>query len=53
VLRSAESWISARRTTWERRLDRLGDYLAETAGEPDPSPPSGGHASRRTEQEQE
>jgi DNA-binding transcriptional ArsR family regulator len=53
VLRSAESWISARRTTWERRLDRLGDYLAETAGEPDPSPPSGGPVSRRREQEQE
>jgi DNA-binding transcriptional ArsR family regulator len=27
-LRAAESWISARRTTWERRLDRLGDLLA-------------------------
>lgn len=23
----AESWINARRTEWERRLDRLGDYL--------------------------
>jgi DNA-binding transcriptional ArsR family regulator len=22
-------WIAARRTTWERRLDRLGDLLAE------------------------
>jgi hypothetical protein len=29
VLRSAEDWISERRTTWERRLDKLGDYLAE------------------------
>jgi DNA-binding transcriptional ArsR family regulator len=29
ALRSAEQWISDRRTTWERRLDRLGDYLAE------------------------
>src|SRR6267154_5860452 len=28
ALRSAEQWISARRTSWERRLDRLGDYLA-------------------------
>lgn len=28
ALRSAESWISVRRTSWERRLDRLGDYLA-------------------------
>jgi DNA-binding transcriptional ArsR family regulator len=25
----AERWISERRTSWERRLDRLGDYLAE------------------------
>ena len=53
VLRSAENWISERRTTWERRLDRLGDYLAETAGEPDPSPEPGGHASRPTGQEQQ
>ena len=28
ALRSAEGWISERRTTWERRLDRLGQYLA-------------------------
>jgi DNA-binding transcriptional ArsR family regulator len=53
VLRSAEDWISERRTTWERRLDRLGDYLAETADEPDPSPDPGGHESRRTAQEQQ
>lgn len=26
-LRAAEDWIAARRSTWERRLDRLGDYL--------------------------
>jgi DNA-binding transcriptional ArsR family regulator len=31
VLTSAERWISERRAGWERRLDRLGDYLAETA----------------------
>ena len=30
-LRSAEHWISERRSLVERRLDRLGDYLAETA----------------------
>lgn len=36
ALRSAEMWISDRRTSWEHRLDRLGDYLAETAGTPDP-----------------
>ena len=29
ALRQAERWISERRTTWERRFDRLGDYLAE------------------------
>jgi DNA-binding transcriptional ArsR family regulator len=32
ALRSAESWIAERRGLWERRLDRLGDYLADTAG---------------------
>jgi DNA-binding transcriptional ArsR family regulator len=31
ALRSAESWIAERRTLWERRLDRLGEYLADTA----------------------
>ena len=35
ALRRAEQWIAARRTTWERRLDRLGDYLAEHSPEPD------------------
>jgi DNA-binding transcriptional ArsR family regulator len=28
ALRSAESWIAGRRGLAERRLDRLGDYLA-------------------------
>ncbi len=28
ALRTAEQWITARRTSWERRLDRLGEYLA-------------------------
>lgn len=28
-LSAAEQWISDRRSTWERRLDRLGDLLAE------------------------
>jgi DNA-binding transcriptional ArsR family regulator len=32
ALRSAESWISERRSLWERRLDRLGDYLTDEAG---------------------
>ena len=26
-LQTAEQWISARKSGWERRLDRLGDYL--------------------------
>jgi DNA-binding transcriptional ArsR family regulator len=38
ALRSAESWISERRSLWERRLDNLGDYLADTAGLPDTGP---------------
>jgi DNA-binding transcriptional ArsR family regulator len=28
-LSAAEKWISDRRSMWERRLDRLGDLLAE------------------------
>jgi DNA-binding transcriptional ArsR family regulator len=27
TLSLAEQWINARRTEWEHRLDRLGDYL--------------------------
>jgi DNA-binding transcriptional ArsR family regulator len=27
VLRHMEQWVAHQRTTWERRLDRLGDYL--------------------------
>jgi DNA-binding transcriptional ArsR family regulator len=29
ALHTAEDWIARRRSTWERRLDRLGDFLAE------------------------
>jgi DNA-binding transcriptional ArsR family regulator len=49
ALRSAEQWMSERRTLWERRLDRLGDYLAETAGSPDAAraQPSPGPAQAR------
>jgi DNA-binding transcriptional ArsR family regulator len=39
TLRSAESWIAERRTMTERRLDRLGEYLAETADQPDADRP--------------
>ena len=35
ALRTAEHWIADRRTGWERRLDRLGAYLAEQSDEPD------------------
>ncbi len=31
VLRGAEQWITERRTAWERRLDQLGDFLAESS----------------------
>jgi DNA-binding transcriptional ArsR family regulator len=34
ALRTAEQWISERRKSWERRLDRLGEYLDEHPGEP-------------------
>ena len=34
VLRTAEDWIAAQRTAWERRLDHLGDYLAEPPESP-------------------
>jgi DNA-binding transcriptional ArsR family regulator len=33
ALRRAEQWIAERRTSWERRLDRLGDFLAENPQE--------------------
>ena len=29
AMSAAEGWIAARRGTWERRLDRLGELLAE------------------------
>lgn len=35
ALRTAEVWIARRRGSWERRLDRLGDYLTEHPDEPD------------------
>jgi len=39
-LQTVQDWIDARRRGWERRLDRLGDYLASTA-ETDQRPPKG------------
>jgi DNA-binding transcriptional ArsR family regulator len=41
TLRSAEHWMSERRGLVERRLDRLGDYLAETADPTTPGNPAG------------
>jgi DNA-binding transcriptional ArsR family regulator len=29
ALKPVEEWVAARRRSWERRLDRLGDYLTE------------------------
>jgi DNA-binding transcriptional ArsR family regulator len=30
ALRAGEGWLGRQRTTWESRLDRLGDLLAES-----------------------
>lgn len=35
ALSQAERWINARRTEWERRLDRLGEYLTTLDSEGD------------------
>ncbi|MEV4184708.1 metalloregulator ArsR/SmtB family transcription factor [Streptosporangium canum] len=35
VLRTAEDWLAEQRTSWERRLDRLGDYLLDDPGAPE------------------
>ena len=48
VLRSAESWIAERRTLWERRLDRLGDHLTDTAD--GASPPGSGQEHHQFEE---
>jgi DNA-binding transcriptional ArsR family regulator len=34
ALAQAEGWISERRRMWERRLDRLGEYLDEHPDQP-------------------
>jgi DNA-binding transcriptional ArsR family regulator len=39
ALTTAEHWIAERRTSWERRLDRLGDFLAEQLDQPNPAHP--------------
>jgi DNA-binding transcriptional ArsR family regulator len=35
-LDTVEDWITARRQTWEHRLDRLGEYLAAHPDNPTP-----------------
>jgi DNA-binding transcriptional ArsR family regulator len=40
ALRTAEQWITARRTQWERRLDRLGAYLAAHPDDPESGGPA-------------
>src|SRR5213082_2768807 len=36
AFQTAEHWIAERRASWERRLDRLGDYLAGQNDKPKP-----------------
>jgi DNA-binding transcriptional ArsR family regulator len=44
ALRSAEDWIAGRRTIVERRLDRLGEYLAQAGPRAtDPGEPTSEH----------
>jgi DNA-binding transcriptional ArsR family regulator len=40
ALKTVEEWIADRRTGWERRLDRLGDFLAANPEEAEPEPPN-------------
>jgi DNA-binding transcriptional ArsR family regulator len=35
ALRTAEQWITDRRSRWEQRLDRLGAYLARQDDQPE------------------
>ena len=35
MMKAAEKWLTERRASWERRLDRLGDYLDTLTDEPD------------------
>jgi DNA-binding transcriptional ArsR family regulator len=40
VLSQVETWIQARRTEWETKLDRLGDYLEDMKTRGDTDDPS-------------
>jgi len=35
ALRDAEEWLQGQRTTWEHRLDRLGEVLSEPVNPPE------------------
>jgi DNA-binding transcriptional ArsR family regulator len=37
AIRGAETWLAGQRLAWERRLDDLGDYLAEPTEPADPA----------------
>jgi DNA-binding transcriptional ArsR family regulator len=39
ALRTAEQWIASRRATWERHLDRLGEYLESDGNSAKPMSP--------------
>ena len=43
TLESAKRWIADRRSLWERRLDRIGDYLADAARSGPPRTPDKTH----------
>jgi DNA-binding transcriptional ArsR family regulator len=46
ALSEAERWISARRASWEARLDRLGEFLAQQTDEPEPPKTSNNRRSK-------
>src|SRR5882724_3926684 len=48
ALRKAEDWIAGRRALWQRRLDRLGDYLAAQDDPPNPQPDPQPHPRRKS-----
>jgi DNA-binding transcriptional ArsR family regulator len=43
ALQLAESWIAQRQSLWERRLDRIGDYLGDAASSGPPRTPHKTH----------
>jgi DNA-binding transcriptional ArsR family regulator len=51
ALDSAQSWITARKKTWESRLDRLGDFLAESGPDADPESEAASAPASASEQE--